>query len=93
MYHGAIAGQRTSERHLVKSSNRNGPLALCHYHSCSVDISPHKPRLTIADSPHCTTAGTRVVELDLGEEAELECSMGWDQDLELDWTLTSHLDR
>ena len=33
------------------------------------------------------------VELDLGEEAELECSMGWDQDLELDWTLTSHLDR
>ena len=58
-----------------------------------MDISPHKPRLTIADSPHCTTAGTRVVELDLGEEAELECSMGWDQDLELDWTLTSHLDR
>ena len=28
MYHGAIAGQRTSERHLVKSSNRNGPLAI-----------------------------------------------------------------
>ena len=45
------------------------------------------------DSPHCSTAGTRVVELDLGEEAELECSMGWDRDLELDWTVTSHLDR
>ena len=87
MYHGAIAGQRTSERQLVKSSNRNGPLAILAVWTF------YLINLTISDSPHCSTAGTRVVELDLGEEAELECSMGWDQDLELDWTVTSHLDR
>ena len=58
MYHGAIAGQRTSERHLVKSSNRNGPLAILAVWTF------HLINLTIPDSPHCSTAGTWVVELD-----------------------------
>lgn len=49
--------------------------------------------ITVADAPSCVTNKSQVIEMDIGEENELECSMRWTDGLMFTWTQTSHLDR
>ena len=47
----------------------------------------------VSDAPSCTSNKTKVVEADLGEETQLDCSMKWGGNLIFTWSKITHLDR
>lgn len=79
--------------HLSNVDESNSGDYTCTVTNAAGTVKSNIVTVTVADAPSCTSNKTKVVEADIGEETQLDCSMKWGGNLIFTWSKITHLDR